>query len=147
VLTPHLTDILDTVLRGQEGLLITVHPEPHQTVVLRVLKSTTHYKLVNPDTLDLSLTGQAKIIEMSMGTVTVNHGDQVLEQLAGQQVVHEVVDLLHYLQRMPADPLGIGALARARYPSQWTQWQNDWPGRFQHLTVHVKVGMRIVLPS
>ncbi len=147
ILSPHLTDILDTVLRGQEGLLITVHPKPHQTVVLRVLKSTTHYKLVNPDTLDLGLTARAKVIEMSMGQVTVNRADQELEGLAGQQVVHEVIDLMHHLQRIPADPLGIGALARARYPSGWTEWRNNWPDRFQHLTVHVKVGVHIVLPS
>lgn len=147
VLSPHMTAILDTVLRGEGGLLITVHPEPGQTVVLRVLNSTVHDKLVHPDTLDLTLTSRAKVIEMSMGTVTVNQEDQALEHLAGQQVVNEVVDLLHHLQKMPADPLGIGALARARYPSRWIQWQHHWPARFKHLTVHVKVGIRIVLPS
>lgn len=147
ILDPHMTAVLDTVLKGGEGLLITVHPEPHQVVVLRLLNSTTKEKLVTPNTLDVSLVGHAKVIEMSMGNVTVSRTDQVLEQLAGQQVVHEVVDLMHHLQAMPADPFGIGALARARYPAGWTHWRSNWADNFRHLTVHVKVGIRIVLPS
>ncbi len=146
-LDPHLTAVLDTLLKGQEGLLITVHPKPHQVVVLRLLNSRTHYQLVNPNTLDVSLTGHAKVIEMSMGNVTVSHADAMLEQRAGQQVVHQVVALMHHLQAMPADPFGIGALARARYPAGWTSWQKGWAKRFRHVTVHVKVGIRIVLPS
>ncbi len=146
-LDPHMTAVLDTILRGEEGLLITVHPKPGQTVVLRVMHAATHYKLVHPETLDVSLTGHAKVIEMSMGNVTASHTDETLEGLAGQQVVHEVVDLMHHLQAMPADPFGIGALARARYPQRWTAWRQNWFERFRRMTVHVKVGIRIVLPS